>query len=555
MHIKSITTLFVALIVGLSLAACDVDDPDEPEEDLTFEMGTEEDRAALFDYLVEKTMERDAFASLPEHPVHREHPMGIDVVELMEQYRDDLVEAETEKEMWLALHKISNARKDRHLSVSTVEGGLEVPDELIQDVAAPIRFKVDYADLDDRFFFVSDLGEEIEQHMEGDVVPELGDRLVSVNEMSGSDYIEAIRPYWRYSTENRLWRRVSEIIGEKRSHVPHSEFYREDLELVLERPDGTRYEVVLPYLDPDEIDWQMYKDRDHLDWNRYHEREYPGFTREPVMDEYETLNLFVSDDDELPVVILQWYGFRGDLLDAMDRLMEYADEQNLLDYNVIVDATRSRGGSNGAYALARMQGEKFRATKHNLKVSDISQRWVENRLESWEENPPENERGQNPVYEKEWMETDAMNAFEEDRYYTNDVPFKGGQPKWADGTVKPAEKHFRGDMVVWLSPRGGSHLDQFAAQVVDNDLAHVMGMATGGFSNSWSASETLRFPTTDKPIVEYEWSMGHSIRPNGEILQYNPAEPHEYIPQTRDNMFEYRSMLLERSLEHMGLED
>jgi hypothetical protein len=80
-----------------------------------------------------------------------------------------------------------------------------------------------------------------------------------------------------------------------------------------------------------------------------------------------------------------------------------------------------------------------------------------------------------------------------------------------------------------------------------------MGMPAGGFSNTWQATEVLRFPTTGQPIVEYMWSMGHSIRPNREILQYNPADVDEYIPQTRDNYFDYHPELLRRTLARLGL--
>lgn len=547
-----LTAFLLVLFTGCEPQPSDEAPADQPDEDLTFDAGTEEDRAALFDYLVEKTMERDAFASLSEHPLYDDHPKGIDVVAGMERHRDALINAETDEKMWLALQKMSNARKDRHLSLGTVDGGLEVPDEMISDDIAPIRFLVDYSDLDHRYFFVSDLGERIDEYVEGGTVPQTGDRVVAINGMSGSEYIENIRPYWRYSSENRLWLRVSEIIGEKRSHVPHDLFYREELELVLERPGGERYQVSLPYMQPDEIDWQLHEEQDHLDWDRYFTREYPDFSREPEMDEWETFNLFISDDPQRPVVLVQWYGFRGDLRDAMDALMAYAEREDLLGHDVVVDATRSRGGSNGAYALARLQPEKFRTTKHNLMISDVSEEWVRSRLDYWQENPPEPERGQSSVNEMEWLERDVIPAIDQDYYYTNDVPFKGVQPPWGDATIEPADTHFTGDMVVWMSPRGGSHLDQFAAQVVDNDLAHMMGMASGGFSNSWSTTTTLRFPTTGRPIAEYEWSMGHSIRPNGEILQYNAAEPHEYIPWTRDNMFNYYEMLTERTLEHLG---
>lgn len=541
----------IGLLFVFWSAAFSVGDAD-PDDGLTSGLGTEEDRAALFEYLVEHTMERDAFASLPEHPLHEEHPAGIDVVAAMEQYRDDLVGAETELEMWHALRKISNARRDRHLGLSTVEGGLDLPDELDERAEAPLQFKVDYGDLNNRFFFVADLATDIEEYVEGPA-PALGDRLVTIDGRSTEEHVEAMRPHKRYSTENPLWWLIGDELtrtwdtyyGYAR-HLPREEFYGrltpEALNVELQRPDGTRYEVELPYLDPDAIEWQGHT-----------EREYPGFAPvEELTGEYDTYRGVYRPHDGTPVLIVDWFGFRGDLLDAMDHLMDYAEGQNMLDYHVIVDATRSRGGSNGAYALARLQDEQFRTTAHNLKVSDVSEEWTRSRLESWADDPPEESRGQNPAYLKAWMETDATNAFETGRYYTNDVPFKGVQPKWADRTVEPADRHFTGGLTVWLAPHGGSHLDQFAAQIVDNDLGHIMGMATGGYSNSWSTATTLRFPTTGEPIVEYEWSMGHSIRPNGEILQYNPAEPHTCVPQTRENFFDYHPMLLEKTLERIS---
>lgn len=518
---------------------------DEAKKDLVFDPGTKEDRDALFDFLMESTMERDAFASLQNHPYHQGHPKGIDVPAKMKKYRDELIAADTDEKMWYALHKISNARKDRHLRVRTVAGGLEVPESLGVRVDAPIAFAADFSDLDSRFFFVSDLPTNIAELVDGPE-PALGDRLVAVNDRTIEAYVEAIRPYHRYSTENHFWWRLADAITRTRDFVPHSEFYCESLkwlDLALQRPDGTRYEIRLPYMDRREIRWAGHG-----------ERRYPGFSRIDEMSEYETYDLHLPDDRHRPVVLLQWDGFRGDLPDAMDDLVAYAQEHGLIDHHVIVDATRSGGGSNGAYALARLQSRPFRTTFGNLMVSDVMERWVEDRLERWRTNPPRPSRGQDATLVHEWLKEDVRPAIKQGKRYTNDVPFKGVLPKWADGIVDPAPDHFTGGLTVWLSPWSGSHLDQFAAQVVDNDLGHVMGMAAGGFSNKWWTRETLCFPTTGKPIVTYEWSMGHSLRPNGEILQYNPAEPNEYIPQTRDNYFDYHPQLLKRTFERLETE-
>jgi hypothetical protein len=107
--------------------------------DLAFDPGTPADRAVLFDFLVESTMEWDAFASLPDHPYYQAHPKGINVREKMYRYRDELIAADTDEKLWYALWKISNARKDTHLRVVQTDGGLVVPDSLQRHVHAPVH--------------------------------------------------------------------------------------------------------------------------------------------------------------------------------------------------------------------------------------------------------------------------------------------------------------------------------------------------------------------------------------------------------------------------------
>jgi len=522
--------------------------------DLTFHVGTEADRAALFDYLVEKTLERDAFASLSEHPLHRAHPKGIDVVALMEEHRDELIAADTDEKMWFALRKISNARKDRHLGLGLVEGGLELPKGLDVRRMAPIHFAVDYGDPDYRFFFVADRGSRIGKQVDGPV-PELGDRLVRIEGRTVEEHVETIRPYKRYSQDHAFWWLVADEISRTwdtyygyANHLPHDKFYGgapDTLSLELERADGTLYQVRLPYLDPDEVEWEGHS-----------ERRYPGFSEIPELSGFKTFEAaYLSDDPAQEVILLQWLGFEDDLINAMDALMHFAEERGILGYHVIVDATRTYGGSRGSYAVQRLQPEPHRGVFGNLMVSDLMEVWVKDHIEGIREGRIQPSSVDDGTWLLHWLETDVRQAIQSGARYTNDVPFKGAHaPKWSDGIIDPAPLHFRGGLTVWLAPPGGSHLDQFAAQVVDNNLGYVMGMPAGGYSNTWSSSEVLRFPTTGRPIVEFSWSMGHSIRPNGEILQYNPAQPHEYIPQTRDNYFDYHPRVLRRTLERLGSE-
>jgi hypothetical protein len=107
-------------------------------------------------------------------------------------------------------------------------------------------------------------------------------------------------------------------------------------------------------------------------------------------------------------------------------------------------------------------------------------------------------------------------------------------------------------MVVFSGPNGGSHLDQFIAIVADNDLAPILGMPAGGYSNTWEWEEVLTFPGTDQPVAGFMWSIGHTVRPNGEILEGNPAPVDEWIPLTADNSVRYYDILYRRAMAHLA---
>jgi len=51
--------------------------------------------------------------------------------------------------------------------------------------------------------------------------------------------------------------------------------------------------------------------------------------------------------------------------------------------------------------------------------------------------------------------------------------------------------------------------------------------------------------------VSFMWSIGHTIRPNGEVLEGNPAEANDYVPVTRQNFVGYRSHLQRRALQFL----
>jgi hypothetical protein len=87
--------------------------------------------------------------------------------------------------------------------------------------------------------------------------------------------------------------------------------------------------------------------------------------------------------------------------------------------------------------------------------------------------------------------------------------------------------------------------------VADNDLGHIIGMPAGGYSNTWEWYEVLTFPGTYVPVVGFMWSIGHTIRPKGEVLEGNPASVDEWVPLTAQNSGDYYGILLSRAWEYL----
>jgi hypothetical protein len=509
--------------------------------------GSREDRVALFDYLLAKTLERESFSPVKNHNLH------LNVVKEMQKYRDELIEADTDEKLFYALLKISNARKDRHLNISLVKGGITLPhtagvslDRGIGEAEpiphAPIRFSVDYGKPGQYFVFVSDMAKNIDEFTEG-VLPEIGDKLSVINGREIEEYRKAIEPFHRYSTVEGFWWQFALWIPQKSYQFPPS-FYNEKITFSLEKKDGRQYKIVLPYLSAEKIEWEGIG-----------EQHYPGFD---LLFSTQTYNLY-KDNGNRKILLLDWYGFRENLVKDMDRLTDYAANFQLLDYAVIFDGTRSRGGSKGAYAIQRLSPKQFQTTFGNLRLSDIIPSFVDQKRQQYERSQILDsgvaETIDDGTWLMEWLKDDVLKGLLSSQEYSNNVPFKLAHlPKYSDGILKPAEVHFKGPLICWFSPYGGSHLDQFASIFVDNDLGHSMGMPAGGYSNTWEWDEVLVFPKSKKPVVRYMWSIGHTIRPNGQILEGNPAKVKEYIPITRENYMDYYKIMLEKTYRHLGLE-
>lgn len=519
------------LVAILASTACG---PQPPEA--SGRAGTPELRGALVDTLVARVSRREAFS-----PFKQAH-WGEDPLEAMGALRDEVVEADTEEALFYALERLSNARRDRHLGMGLVEGGLRLPltaglegsEEAVRH--APVRILPDYRDT--TAYFVADLSSEASHFPDGR--PEPGARVLAVDGRPWAEYEAAVEPYHRASWRpNQRWR-IAEGVAERSAVLPPS-FRGPMLELRLLDPGGDTVDVSLPYLHPDSIPWLELA-----------EPRYPGFRQ---VRSTPTWDLWVPEDAR-PVLVLVWYGFRETMLEDVDTLMALASREGWLDRDLVVDGTRSRGGSNGAYAVQRMVSRPFRTTFGNLRLSDASAAWVAERLASAQEAPTDSgvrETVDDGTWLREWLETSVTDSLEAGADYTDDVPFKlAHAPMDSDGILDPAPVHFSGRMVAFFVPRRGSHLDQFAAILKDNELAWIVGMTPGGYSNTWEWEEVVRFPGTDRPVASFMYNIGHTIRPDGEILEGNPAVPDEWVLFSADDYRDFYPRLLRRALDHLG---
>ncbi len=541
---KWFRTGVIALFTG-GMAACSVTEtPPGP-------VGTPELRGALFDTIVARTERREAFS-----PVKNER-LGFDPIAAMRALRDDVAAADTEEALYYALARVSHARRDRHLDLFLVPGGLTVPDSAGLDVAegpdptppgqAPARVFPDYSDGagEADYFLGAAAGGAFEwEAAAGESWAEnlLGARVVSVNGMPVEAWHDSTAAFIRHSTRAQLrWKLAEAMTLSTAALPPH--LRTDSLRLEFRAYDGQASSRNLPFVDPGS-----------LTWTGVGEPGYPGLSLALRTGTYDLL----APDDARRFLVLIWRGFRESMVADVDRLIAFASERGLLDHALVMDVTRSRGGSLGAYAMQRLQPRPFRTTFGNLRISDVTLPFIEDKRDDFAARDINDggvpETIDDGTWLMEWLEGDVMGVLARGDAYSNNVPFKlAHAPRDSDGILEPAAVHFRGPFGVISGPSGGSHLDQFVSIVVDNGLGPVVGMPPGGYSNTWEWEEVLTFPGTDQPVVGFMWNIGHTIRPNGEIAEGNPADVDEWIPLTPENVVTYYEDMLARVLELMGV--
>ena len=514
------------------------------------DIGTAADREALFESIMDKTLNREAFSEI------KNERLRLDVEQAMRSYRDEVVNAADEVELFYALVKLSNARRDQHLEVEEIDGGLSVAGafaelarrmgfETHDDLRAPVRFAAGFSDPLHPLLFVSRVATDIDQFT-GEQRVRVTDRVLSINGVPVDEFAKWAKPYFHSSTDPGFWHQLARYSTRVSPMLP-PEFYHEQLELELENSEQETFIVRLPY-----------REDDGLEWQRLNRSIDPGFQRRSGFD-FESFALYEPRGD-VRTLLLQWFRFDDDLVEAVDTLMRIAVREEWLDYDLIIDFTQSRGGSLGPYAIQRFSPHPFRTTLGNLRMSDVIPEFivaeVEDLLKQGIVEDKELATGDDGTWRVDWLTGDVLRSYRAGDAYSNNVPFKlAHAPSDSDGILQPVEPHFRGNMVCWFGPGGGSHLDQISAILHDNGLAYTFGMPTAGYSNTWEWREDIEFPRSDQPVVRFMWTIGHTIRPDREVLEGNPADVDEWRPITRENFLSYYETMVElsrRKLRMMG---
>ena len=108
----------------------------------------------LFDQIISKTEQREAFSEIKESNI------GFSPIEDMKALRSEFVASTTETDLYYALLELSNARRDRHLRIYPVDGGLQAPDRA-SCVSAPVHVLPDLSDINNPTFLSPGLVKDI----------------------------------------------------------------------------------------------------------------------------------------------------------------------------------------------------------------------------------------------------------------------------------------------------------------------------------------------------------------------------------------------------------
>ncbi len=468
----------------------------------------------FFDDLVAKIDIRTAWS-----PKKWQH-MGTTFEQELKKYKlkEEFAQANSNIEWLRAIHKLNHIRYDHHLKLS------ETYDYISEKrvTQAPIRLYADFTDDKKPFIFVANFTQAVE-----DKGVKVGDKLLAVNNIPIDEYIERLKPYLQFSTlRNMYMEKLANALVAKSTLFGPEIPQNSTVTLTLEpKGGGSSYKIELNYEGRyRNIDWkypyvvELYRQNYSAD-KSYIKSMYRDLGFSEVYDNNEDCALYINRTKKLNLI--EWYDFESVSSNARE-LVNKAQQAGTLDWDVIVDATRSSGGGGGPHIVKYLVSQPFKVTFGNVRVSDAS--WARSKANGMSSSV------------RRWI----LKAIDAGKDYTTNEPFKLADfPEGSDGIMRPASTRFTGKKVVLTFTLGGSQYDQFCAMLVDNNDpdVHVMGMPAGGYSNTWEWGETIRLPNGTS--IGWEYDVGHTVRKNGEALEGNPAIPHTVVPFTRDNHSTY----------------
>ena len=478
------------------------------------QIGTPEQRVELFQELVAKIETRE-----PHLPL-KEQRFGFEIAPALLDVEDDFYYADTPRALWYALARLAGTRRDRRLHVRGMREGL-VPPASLGD--APVRLAPDFTNPDEPRFFVVRVAELGIEREAGEVLP--GDVLLEVQGQDPAEHMALAAPYLPHSTPEALWWAYAEELGnprrlpsDLRGAIAHFRFKGRG------RPSVEVQQA-----------WGLGQ-RERWDaWNR---RQLTGY----IVDlERPSFRLYRPKREERRTLYLEWRRFRwGELERDVPALIAHAQERGWLEWDLILDITETATGSDAWYVLRHLTPKPFRVTSDDLRISDASLALAAQSA------------GATHAPLARWMREEVPRASEDGLEYAPPIPFRARPPLDEDGLLQPAKVHFSGRLVALFGPRSYGASDRLAAMIVDNELGHSIGMAMGGASHSWSWAEPLILPGSGRRLLEFSWSLGRTLRPNGEALEGNPAVPAQLVPLTADNYNGYRGVLVRRALRLLG---
>jgi len=487
-------------------------------------------RELLFDWLIEKTLENESFSDI------KNRRLELDFENDAEVYRQEFRDADTDQKLARVLLKLNNLRRDRHLRFDNYKSSCGITGSLTYDDSqtfAPVRFAPDFS-LDKYSYFVSD-----HRLPTSSVINfvSIGDKLIKVNGIPIRDYIDLLDPYLRYSSENHMRWLAARYLRVK-NELFGDELYRssDKVNYTLRKSHGGEYTIRLSY--GFGSNWKNHEDPG-LD-----ERDigYRGYVPHCKFVNYANIldrpHCRLWEHNTENRIIINWMGFNiddaaTDLEEDIAALVSEAEKRNMLDWDVILWAPFCSGGSNSPKVVQILTNRYFKTTFGNIRLSDLTKSY------NFSGTKIDN-----------WVEEEAKSNAD----YTSNQPFKLRHAGIGEnGVIPPADKSFTGNMVAVFSSLSGSNYDQFASIIIDNNLMLTLGQPTGGYSNTFEVPGRCRddliitCPETGEELVIWQWSVGHTIRPNGEVLEGNPAEPHFIYDLTAENHQTYWDDLLSKA--------